>query len=1031
MNVFRLILVALFVGCLSASGTGKITTVAQVASNVDGKSHVFILIDGINGAKLDSNYALYYKAGAPDSINAYAKIGTFIATQNLNTIAAQLTLAEQAGFDNNALESALDGMIGADGGTLAEKLLKALEAELPNGLADMRREMLFRTFPQTALTQGRGFIAIVPSGTNTFEVRNAVGTSVIGRATVSGDPAVLPAVGTLGERVDTTPTGDLTVGIRWCTPDALKLRALHIAGYQLYRVSATQWATEVGGAVPLDLSRELLLAGLEGGVIQQVNRSAIGPEVDLDCPLDPTISDLFFIDANDTRELQRNEIGGVPFTNGEEVVYFAAATSHVGVIGNPSPGLPVTVCDRMPPSPPRDLRVENLHTFAGAAANDYLEVSWDAEPQEDVAFYCIHRYRVADGALKDRAAGNWPHNDKLVAIIPNAGTDVYGRNHFPDNGSIPPPAPIPIPYPTLGAHANQTFWYTVCGIDQSACQDADGYGNVGAPTGSEPAALYRSDGPDSAGGRVRIPCCNLSVDSPTRSDGTGDTVVLIGTRNSQRIVRAEFALEDIIQSTTSFLGERDFPNGAGNEVSLEVDLASLVQADFRLLARFTTDTGSISDWVPSTIIASATGAPDHTWAARWTCETVGASGCDGIPDPVDPETGAYADICVDINPPPARAVEIAIYTRVDGGPMIRRYRNDFEGPFEFCFSAPASPGRVCIYTQTYDKDNNPGAVTPLECIETLGHEGFPVPILTQCNYLSVAIGESHGLASLGWSSPTGGVHRFEMRVSPPIPGETQIIHEQLEAGVITRSWSHHETSSLPAGFGSGGSDFAWPLSLTIGTKHAVEVRCVGVGAADERLVGGWSDMKELFWSPDSSGGNPPQDGVPWPIRPVPGENASELLSIFSPDDSDIAATQKDRYLWVEVGQIDGELVENESINDIGVTIPAQLAVDSLEPYLTVALPFVGYLNRTDVAGKPTLQTTHFIDEILTELNGNTLTVLDDSFRIVRKKSQSKVSIWLRLVQPLRTGGTYEATVLQHHPDRELRSVFRANAVQIP
>ena len=1031
MKHIHLLFAVLLASLGIASGTGKIATVAQVAANADGKTHVFLLIDGVDGAKLGAEYALFHKAGPPASTEPYTRIGTFLETQNVNTIAAQLALAEQAGFDNAALESALDQMLDPTTAPLAEKLLIALVSELPNGLGTVRREMLSRTFPQTALPLGRGFIAAVPSGTNTFEVREPNAQAVIGRATVTGDPSVLPAVGTLGERVDPAPTGDLSVALRWCTPDALRLRALHIAGYHLYRVSVAQWTAEVGGNVPLDMSRELLLAGLASGVVQRVNRTIIGPEIDLDCPLDPTMPEFFFIDVNDTKDLQRNE-GGSPFVNGEEVVYFTTAMSHVGVIGHPSPGLPVTVCDRLPPSPPRDLRVENLHTFDGAVSDDYLEVSWQAQAQENVAFYCIHRYRIADGALKDRASGNWPHNANLVAIVPNAGVDSFGRLYFPDNGTVVPPAPIPIPYPNLGSHANQTFWYTVCAIDQSACQDADGYGNVGAPTGSEPAALYRSDGPERATGRVRIPCCELLVDRPTTDPGGADLVVtLTGIRNSQRIVRVEFALEDIIQNVTTSLGEMTFPLGAGNEVSMDVELAELVPTDFRLLARFATDTGSLSEWSRSNIQPSPTSAPDHTWNARWECSMKSASGCDGVPDPVDPETGDYLDICVDINPPPARAVEIAIYTRVDGGPMIRRHRNDYDGPFEFCFSAPASPGRVCLYTQTFDKDGNPGVVAPLECLETLGHEGFPIPTLTQCQFLPVPIGDSNGLASLAWSSPTSGVHRFEIRVSPPIPGETRIVHEQLEAGVITRSWSHHETPSLFGGFGQGGSDFVWPLSLTIGTKHAVEVRAIGIGPVDERLVGPWSASKELFWSPDSSGGEPPQDGVSWPIRPVPGDDPTERLAIYSPAEEDIGSNQTDRYVWVEVGQIDPELVIVESLNGTSQPVPAFLSIEALEPYLTIELPFVGYLRRTDVAGKPMLQTTHFIDEILTEPSGNNLTVIDDSFRIVHKKSLDKVSIWLRLVQPLRAGGSYEPIILQHHPDRELRSVFRTNAVQIP
>ncbi|MGK0186875.1 MAG: hypothetical protein ACI9R3_002659 [Verrucomicrobiales bacterium] len=1033
MTTFRTTIIV-FLLCLShALGAGKITTVAQVASIQEEKAYVLILIDGIEGAKLDPRQTVYHKVGAPASAANYQSVGTMLQTKNVNTITAQFALAAQAGFDNAALESTLDEMLGGKGGTgsLTDKFLKAISAELPNGLDEMRLQMLLRTYPQTALPLGQGLIAVVPSGTNTFEVRNAGGDSAIGRATVNGGPMVLPAVGQMGERVDATPTGDLTVSLRWCTPDPLRLRSLHVGGYHLYRVSVNNWAAEVGGNVPLNMTRPLLLSGIANGVIDQVNRTPVGPEIDLDCPLDPTQENFFFIDANDTKDLQRNEIGGTPFLNGEQVVYFAAAFSHVGVVGNPSLGLPVTVCDRIPPSPPRDLRVANLHAFENGVAKDFLELSWQAQPEDETEFYCVHRYRDADGALKDRAAANWPANNNLVAIVENVNPDEFGRIHFADDGTADLPAALP--HPTIAANANQTFWYTVCSIDRSACKDLDGYGNIGAPTGAAPAALYRSDGPGRAGGRVRVPCCGLEVNPPVPgATQNGSNVVLTGQRNSNRIIGVEFAAESIIQGEMVFLDALPFPAGAEKQVSTEVDLAEFVTADLRLMARFHTDAGRTSEWVSSELFSSARATPDHRWDAKWTCKRAQpVSNCNGIIDPVDPETGEYLDICVDIDPPPARAVELAIYTRIEGGAMIRRYRNEYTAPFEFCFSAPASPGRVCIFTQTFDKDGNPGVVFPLKCVETTGHEGFPMPTITQANYFPVELGESNGLSTLGWSSPTAGVYRFEIRVTPPIPGETKIMNEELEAGVITRSWSHHDTPSLPSGFGNGNSDFAWPLSLAIGETHTVYVRAVGSGDDATRNVGAWSDPKELTWSPDSSNGSPPQDGVSWPIRPVPGDADTELLSLFSPDDKEVGPD--DRYIWIEVGEMERERVIQESVFDTGTgaVIPAVVDVESLEPYLFVELPFVGYIQRVDIDAKPNIQATHFIDTVLMQsAGGGNFSVIDQSFHISRKKSKSTISIWLRLVQPIAKGATYRGTILQHHADRESRALFRANPVQI-
>lgn len=1026
---YTLMLGAVFLtGATSLLAAGKITTVAQVISTDGDESHVFIKLNGLDGATLDK-YRVYHKAGKSDAPGNYTFRGMILSTKDPNTVKAQLSIAESAGFDNVGLEAVLDGMLdgGGAGDSLEVKLLKVISTVLPNGLSEQRNAMLVNRFPQTAPSMGSGFIATVPLGLSTFEIRNDDDTQVIGRATVvGGEPAILPAAGQVGERVDATATGHLTVALRWTTPDALKLRSLHVAGYNLYRVSAEDWEQATGQEVPLNLDRNLLLDSIPLGLAHQVNRSLIAPEVTLSAPLNPDDATYFFVDANDSDALQRMEPGGVPFENGERVVYFVAAVSHVGIVGELSPGLPVTVCDRIAPSAPEDFRVEQRYHYDDGTnvGTNYLSPSWKAQPVEDVEFYCVHRYEgIANGALHDRAMGNWPYNANLVAIVPNLPNEL-GRIRFHDNGSNEVPgAPA---HPALPGDANQTFWYTVCAIDRSACKDVEGHGNVGGPSGAVPAALYRNDGPGDAGGRVSVPCCDLTVSEPEPTEPNGDAnPVLTAFRNSKRIVRVDFAAQRSSSAQILPLASVKFPTNADEKsVNARVDVSDLL--DFKLMARFHTNVGRRSGWV-STGTFSAPFVPDQQWAARWLCEPRPVSGCGGVVDPVDPETGEYEDICVSIGAPLARAVEVALYTQIDGGPMIRRHRSAYEEPIEVCFPAPATPGEVCVYTQTFDKDGNPGVVVLLECLETIGHEGYPTPTLTFAEPLEAQLGDHTGLSNVKWSSPYSGVHRFEVRVTPPLPNAKRIVHDSAEAGVIKKSWSFHDTPSLPSGFGNG-PDFQQDMGLIIGETHTVSVRAVGPGEHDARATGDWSEPKSITWAPDSNGGDPPQDGVAFPIRPVPGISPTELLSVYSPDESNILL--KDRYVWVEVGELDRELVENETIITADITVPAVLKIDSIEPYLHFDLPMVGYLQRTDVPNKPTLQVTHFIDEILTETSQGKLTLLDDSFFVAHKTDKSTVSIWLRMAMPPAKGGTYRGTILQHHPDRETRAVFRANFVNI-
>ena len=97
--------------------------------------------------------------------------------------------------------------------------------------------------------------------------------------------------------------------LRWCTPTELRARMLHVSGFNVYRASRAAWQSAHGTPPPMNLTPGDMAQALTDGLLLQVNRKPVSPDLDLACGglVDP---ELFFIaDDNDSAQLKAYEPG--------------------------------------------------------------------------------------------------------------------------------------------------------------------------------------------------------------------------------------------------------------------------------------------------------------------------------------------------------------------------------------------------------------------------------------------------------------------------------------------------------------------------------------------------------------------------------------------------------------------------------------------------------------------------------------------------------------------------------------------------
>lgn len=1008
----------------------KIAAVAQVGEPATpGTRYVFVQLQFLDGALPHTGYAVYHKPGNPADPGSYTRLAIVTPTAHAPTLHALLERAAAAGFDNTRLDQDLDGILAAGPfPSLASKLSAYLSADLPGGFDLQQREAMRRVHPQISLAEGRAYLARVPeSGPNTFELRvidplTEVEGVVVGRVTSPALPAILPAPAELSELVEARVRGHLRVHLRWCLPQALREMAFHWNGFQVFRVPRQAWLNANGAEPPLALSRTALLNAVAGGLAVQVNRNPIAVDESLPCPIPPADDSFFMTDDNDSVDQPGMALGGVEFNDGFEATYYVAAVDHFGRIGEPSPGLPVQICDRLPPATPSRIRVDNIYEQEGASGHA-LRISWQRDEATEVARYHLYRFDNPDDAFVERASALWPATPNRIAVIDNPGAG--DRVSFAD--TTPGASQLP-------ADDGRTRWYVLVAEDAASCPSPAGLGNLSGASGPVPGALYDLAGPGEPQGRLRVPCCQFEVNQGVGTFGLSPLRVTAN-RTSPRIVWVEFR----DQLSGEVLGRHAFGNA--NQVSVVKSFAGPA----RFQARFGTVNEQVSNWLGTQPQYQGPSYPEHIWTGGLACAP--SFGCPGgFIDPVDPETGDLVDVCVNLLGIPADVRDVALFRRLgDDGPLVLQHRarvdtnNDGVPDLaDICESAPpANPGRACYFIQYYDRNGNPSVVSLVDCIETPGTEGFPTPNVT--HFLPAADPVPGGQltdAAVAWFSPRPGVDRFEVAITPPPPGVANIVQQGNEAGVGD-FWGIVDSPRLAVGFGNNSPNFAIQLGLESGKNYRARVRAVGLGAFGAREGGEWSDEVQITWlldAQDGGGGLPADCPIPWPARAVPAlitEPARELDAVLvNWSDLESGVMRPATELWIRVGCFEPAEVSIVSQPAQTSPIPPRVLVGDLKPQLEIPLPFTVYLHQTDAASRGTmLQVSHYVDEILTTSPAaDQLNIIDRAFAVRALPSTASPCLWFRVRHPLLANHNYRAAVVLHGEDREPVEVLRTQVI---
>ena len=1029
-----LILLGMFMALPALQAAPQIAGVAQVGNAASaGTRFVFVYLQYYEGAQPHPAHAVYHKPGMADAVSSYTRLAIIRGSTHIPTVAALMQRAAEAGFDNAALEADLDNLLPPGPyGTLAAKVAGFFQADLPGSFDALQKEAMLRVHPQMALVRGHAYLARVPdSGPNTFEVRVIHPATeeegpVVARVTSPALPAILPPPEGLSEKLETLPRGHLRTHLRWCIPPTLAEKTFHWSGFKVFRVPRQPWNDIMGDDPPLNMSRQMLLdaIALDPALAVPVNRLPVLPHGDLPCPPQPA-SDVFFMtDDNDSAARLAFAPGGTSFPDGFEATYFVAACDHFGRIGELSPGLEVMICDRLPPSSPSRVRVDNIYKQEGA--DDHaLRISWQREGVDEVKRYHLYRYANPDDVLVDRQSPLWPTTPNRIAVIDNPGAGE--RVAFADTtpGAL-----------TLPQDDGITRWFAVVAEDNTACPDMNGLGNLSGASGPVPGVLHDLANEEIPQGELAMRCCHILVNQvPT---GTSNPKPLVAIRKHPQLAYVEFRE----QLSGTFLGRFHFEDT--NQLALDPAWAdpALFQARFGTANDFT------SPWVGT--FTSTFPHAEYHWTGRYECR-IDADCTGGVIDPVDFDTGMFVPGCVTLVNVPNDAVQAALFRQLgDTGPLMQQGRvfldSDFNGVndvTQLCEKAPpANPGRACYYIQLYDRNGNPSVMHRVGCVDTVGTEGYPQPRITHFvpENLDVPLGAEAPVV-VAWFCPRPGVDRFELALSPPPPAATVTFMEGGEAGVGA-TWGVVESDRVPNGFLDGSPNFALTLDLERGKPYRAKVRAVGEGPYDERNKGEWSDTETLAWllDPGEGGGLPDDCPVPWPARDVVPLNTDTNRDVFTllvswEDFIDGLGPRPTREIWIHVGDIDRSLMlRNSQPDQTTVSIPALIETNDVTGLLNLPLPFTVYLHQVTPGSRGTmLQVSHYVDEILTRTpQPGRIELIDRAFAASDfLNGLIPPRLYFRVRQPLIMGRAYRAAIVLHGPDREPVEVLRTRVFNIP
>jgi len=671
--------------------------------------------------------------------------------------------------DTSALESTLNDLFGklmpVASLTLSEKISGIIQVAKATPKVHQRLYFLSRTQPILGMCLGTVSVqAIPPTGATVFELRD--NGTVVGRVTLDpANPPIIPAPTNVIEMLakdseDNTltqsPKNDMSVKLRWETPDTLSRLSPITYGFNLYRLPKAFAESEK--VVTTSPTPAQLAGYLATGNAKKVNRFPI---------LSALPGQGFIIDNNDRYD------GGLGFKDGQSFYYYAAAADLIQRPGTLSKPLFVTICDRMPPSAPMSVRVTNHFDSSDSTSSQRFEISWAASKRAHLDRpdnYVLYRW---DQAVDIHGVRGATGTNTGITVAHNPATRRYS---VIDDG---PQAP------GFNFDKGKTIWYTVRAVQDTACgplesgDSSPGYGVIrereGPPVRANAMliAQYCPQITDLATRVLKGPYLPESRISGAPSANAATVAVEI-TRLSEEIVSATLSLatspdnfEAIVPRT---IASRNF--GTKPQVILGTRIPRQFFDQQKL---FVTITDSRGKTVTNELALSDYGEPESALVIELTVdeermeETINGSTPGGpfIHDPVIPNGTA------DLNPIqlgfvfqlPAR--EFKLYKRIDGGNLLLVEQGTDttfpQGNIAIKDSdLPANAAEICYFLQTFDRHGNPSPMVNLGCVVTSQRVPLQMPMITDLRATGT---ETAPTFTVDFFCPPDGVDFFRVHIA--------------------------------------------------------------------------------------------------------------------------------------------------------------------------------------------------------------------------------------------------------------------------
>ncbi len=858
-----------------------------------GRQWAYLLWQGSSpGLVLGRTYAIYAKPGAPSSPAPFTRVSIVTQQSDTRNIEPLLRRSENVGQNPAKLEedlhSVFESLMPAGSISRAEKLSAAIRGSLDNEEHFQNLLMMARLHPGVAMALGVAYADVIAPGLTTYEIRlfdpaQEQDLAVVGRVTLQpGAPTDLPAPGPPVEFVDSSARGDVNVKLRWATPDPLRRLGLLHYGFNIWRVTrAYAEAPTNNWHVTPPASALLATRALQNpNHVKRCNNLPVLTDKDFSAadvanfnPPPAGDPETFFYSDDDGRF--RPGYVNLGFTNGARFYYFVTARDILGRDGLVSPGTLLTVCDRMPPLPPDQLKVENDYSFTGGSPQQFLRVTWKqiTNTVDTVTNYWV--YRWTNIAQIQASAGN-PSNN-LIAIVRH--TNNVPTASYLDSG---PGAP------GVADDLGKTYWYTVRAQDVGACGP-----NLSGNSAPAFGVLRDREGPPAPTGFIDVFCVEPSItlvetNRQQRGGALGRfTFRFDGTRISSRISWVGF----LVQIFDAQLGVVDTLNSGflfyspGQQTrTFSFELGGTNTGRFLLIYPYTaTVDGKFTPTptpIPFFLLESYLG---DVWTLKFEAGLKGQrtrlSDVCRQHTPTTPD-GSKTNIIITGTPSPG-SKEWRIYRRVDDGPMTLLCHGAVGGPSFTCQDdgAPPNGANICYYLQVLDEHGNPSPMVKLGCVDTAPHAPPPAPLLSPL--LATGVTNNPGM-TMTWFAPPPGLDRFQVWIAgkplgvksnlapgflaPQLPNP---IPQTLVLNGETNTYDFYlfQTPRIGPGFGPG-PQFAVPTSIELGNTYTVFVKAV----ATDGTVGEMSNIEQFVWNPANT--NFSLCTIPWPARGLPALNTN-------------------------------------------------------------------------------------------------------------------------------------------------------------